>query len=266
VLGRALAFAAGTALALATTPALADKEPAKSDCVRAYEAAQKDRLAGDLPAAKAGLLVCSNAACPAIVQSDCAGWLREVEAAMPSLVVTIRDPGGADVVGAKVYVDGDRAHPHAIGEAFDVKPGPRKLEVEAPNAPPITREVVVSPAEKNRVIPLVIGAAASTAPPPPPAAPFPRGAIALGVIGGVIAAGGIGVDVAGTVRLHDLRTGCAPGCSPDRIDATRAEIITGDVILATGVVVLGAAVVYYFTQRRSAPRDAMSPAPFSVRF
>ena len=256
---RPAAFALVVAALVTSARSRADEPVSKAACVGAYEDAQKKRLAGDLPGAKLELQICGQDACPALVRTECVGWLREVEAAMPSVIVAVRTAAGADVTTAKISVDGQPLRPRAPGEAVEVTPGLRKFRVEVAGEAPLERDVVIQTGEKNRVISLVIDGAPNedARVPPMPRDGLPAPTIVLGVIGVASLAAGITVDAAGTVRLHDLHTGCAPRCQPGPVDGTRAEIITGDSLLAAGVVALGAATIYFFTHREARPRDAL---------
>ncbi len=253
------AFALVVAALVTSGLARADEPTSKAACVGAYEDAQKKRLAGDLPGAKLELQVCGQDACPALIRTECVGWLREVEAAMPSVIVAVRNAAGSDVTSAKISVDGQPLRPRAPGEAVEVKPGLRKFRVEVAGEPPLERDVLIQSGEKSRVISLVVGAPSPqlARDAPAPRAGLPTPMIVLGVIGLASVAAGITFDAAGTVRLHDLHTGCAPNCSPGRVDGTRTEIIAGDSLLAAGVVALGAATIYFFTHREARPRDAL---------
>ncbi len=81
-------------LTLIAPPSLADET--KDQCLRAYADAQRARKREDLLEARAQLNVCSRSDCPAILQTDCVRWLREVEEAMPSIVIRVRRPSGED--------------------------------------------------------------------------------------------------------------------------------------------------------------------------
>src|SRR3954469_16518472 len=63
----------------------------KQTCVNAAESAQRQRSGGRLREARASLLVCARAACPAIVRSDCVAWLAENEASEPTVVLRAQD-------------------------------------------------------------------------------------------------------------------------------------------------------------------------------
>src|ERR1700678_4573205 len=75
-------------------------------CIAASTDGQTLRKQGRLLAAREEMIACARDACPPIVRSHCARWLSEVDAATPSVVVRAEDPAGADVMGARLFIDG----------------------------------------------------------------------------------------------------------------------------------------------------------------
>src|SRR5262245_16831403 len=65
-------------------------EPDKITCAHSYEQAQRLRQAHELKGARRELLVCSRVECPSWVRRDCAPWLDEVEAAIPTINIILR--------------------------------------------------------------------------------------------------------------------------------------------------------------------------------
>ncbi|HZO16116.1 MAG TPA: hypothetical protein VFB62_22735, partial [Polyangiaceae bacterium] len=68
-----LALIASLVLAPRTLHAEPDKR-----CLAEYESGQRTRLAGDLLAARRSFIICAQATCPEIVNTDCAQWIREL--------------------------------------------------------------------------------------------------------------------------------------------------------------------------------------------
>ncbi|MGK3993056.1 hypothetical protein [Sorangium sp. So ce1024] len=276
----ALALLGCTALAgaavTAARPARADDT--KGACVRSYEQAQRLRLAGELLASRAELRLCSREVCPALLHADCQTWLREVEAEIPSVVVSARTPAGVDRTDVRVLVDGALAQDRLTGAALEVKPGERRFRFEAPGAPPVEQTVLINTGEKHRLLRVLLRDPAPAAPrgpglpprqaalgpdaPPAPASPgAPLLPIALGAAGLVAAGAGIALDLLGSAELRGLRATCAPRCAEGDVQAVRAQLIAGDALLGVGVVSLGAAALLWLT--RDAPRAA--PAAGSAR-
>ncbi|MEO5728023.1 MAG: hypothetical protein ABI134_04935 [Byssovorax sp.] len=262
------------ALALASVVALhstaARAEGIKEACVQAYEQAQRLRLAGDLLASRVELGVCSREVCPELVRRDCVTWIREVESATASVIVSARTPGDADRPDVRVFVDGALAQERLTGTAIEVNPGQRRFRLEPRGAPPVELPVLITTGEKNRLLRIVIPAETRALSSSRPS--VPRVSIALGAFGIAAAGSGLALEIVGSAELGDLREGCAPRCEHADVDATRTKIIVGDALLGVGLLSLGAAVVYWLTRAEpSAPSVAQvfgpAPrAPFLVTF
>src|SRR5258706_11586172 len=99
-IGRAMA--ASLVLLASTAHAASTKE----QCMAADTRAQELRQDGKLLDALAQLDVCASAACPALVRADCTERLDEVRRVLPSVVFEVKTASGADVVDARVEMDG----------------------------------------------------------------------------------------------------------------------------------------------------------------
>src|SRR5687768_2756968 len=100
-----LAAALGAVLA-STSVASAQDDATKQACVSAYDETQSARQKGALRAAREKALACSQEACPAIVKKDCAQWLGEIDAALPTISFAVKDAAGQDTTAARVFLDG----------------------------------------------------------------------------------------------------------------------------------------------------------------
>jgi len=108
--------------------------------------------------AREALLVCQQESCPVVVRKDCTSELEQVEAAIPSVVVVVRDAHGDDVTDVALTIDGKQVATSLDGRAIKLDPGVRAFHVEmARGGPAIDQKVVVHLAEKNRVIVLTAG-------------------------------------------------------------------------------------------------------------
>src|SRR5262245_25347194 len=74
----------------------------KRTCLATNESAQRLRKDGKLRGAREQLVVCARTECPLVVRQDCAQWLNEVGAAIPSVVVAARDASGKETLAVKV--------------------------------------------------------------------------------------------------------------------------------------------------------------------
>ena len=127
-----MVLAATATTAASAGSAAADDKDEKQQCATAYEHAQELRLARRLREARTQLLVCSRPSCPKAAFDDCAAWLDEVQAAMPSAVVRVLDAGGAPIADATLMVDGAPWDGASRGASMTLDPGRHTVRVEAP--------------------------------------------------------------------------------------------------------------------------------------
>ncbi len=247
-----------TALVLvfaAARVALADGAPNEDVCFDAAVAGQKARKSGVLPKARADFLRCAQAACPAVVTARCTGWVAEVDAAMPSIVVAPQDDRGRDATLGTVIVDGT-SHPESFaGQPITLTPGAHTVRFEVQGRAPVEQAIVVREYEKNRRVPMrLLPLAAKT-----PIAPFVLGGI--GVLSG-LAFGGFAI--AGAVDRSSSH--CDTGCASTAYSRVSAELVTADVTLGVAVVFLTIAVVDYFVVRGARAKPVAGSLPFVVTF
>src|SRR5512142_618073 len=95
----AVAVALGIAAAHCPTSARADET---DTCIDASVKGQELRDAGKLLDARAKFLLCSREPCPGLLQRDCAAWLANLDARLPSVVISAQDPDGHDTALVKV--------------------------------------------------------------------------------------------------------------------------------------------------------------------
>src|SRR5262249_31598684 len=95
------------ALVIGTTSAPA-RAVDRAACAAASDQAQQLRDEAKLRAARAQLIICADETCPGVIRKDCAGWLADVEARLPSVVFRVLDPAGKDLVQVKLTVDGKK--------------------------------------------------------------------------------------------------------------------------------------------------------------
>jgi hypothetical protein len=103
-------------------PSRADAQPpaaGNAECVRSSHEALRLRKAGKLVDTRAELVRCAQSDCAPAVRRDCERRLRELDAQMPSVVVTARDESGHAVTDGTVLVD-----ERAIASGLDGKPIP----------------------------------------------------------------------------------------------------------------------------------------------
>jgi hypothetical protein len=268
-LRRLIASGAGVAALVATSVPYARADPA-DDCIAAAEQSQPLRRDGKLKAARGRLAVCARPECPAVVRADCAKWLADVEALMPSIVVRAVDTAGADVVGVRVFVDGEQQEARLEGKEMEVDPGAHTLRVEHDGSAPIEQQIVIRESERHRILSVSFAPAAPAAPLPKAvdadaAAPSESRSIVLPVA--LLGAGGVALGVAsyfwasGLADRSTMASGCALThvCPQSQIDASRNKLIAGDGIGITGVLAAGVGAGILIFGGSGTPRDAPAP-------
>jgi len=250
------------------------KTPA--ECVAATERGQAKRDEGQLVASRAEFVACGGDACPAVVRRECLRWLAEVDARIPSLVVSVADSNGKDVLAPEVSLDGVRLPAAGVGRAFTLDPGPHVLRATGKKVDPVEERIVARERERERVVKLVLR---SHEPPPPRAGSGPitvpraRTVPALSwVLGGVALAGGGGFAyfwARGMSKVGDLRDTCSPFCSSEQIDDARSPLTIARISGIVGIVAAVGAVTVYLLQPTTTTQPAVSagaPGSFALAF
>ncbi|MBX3219147.1 MAG: hypothetical protein KF795_01430 [Labilithrix sp.] len=263
---RAAALAVTVALGLAM-PSLGRAAPAgKADtsaCIAAFDQGQRARSDRQLRRAEAELLVCTQETCPAVLRADCAGVLRSVQAAVPTIVLAADDGEGHDLTDVTVHVGAERVAEGLDGRAIELDPGTHDFRFERRGGAPVTVHVVLREGEKNRVVRASFAkAAASVTPPSLPAGDAEERAAKRPMAGYLVPAGlaALGVAafaVAGVSRLSfdsdvdDMRSRCAPECTQAERADLSSTLVTANVALGVGIgaIVLAAASWFVFEPR-----------------
>ncbi len=246
-------------------------------CVQASEQAQSLRDEGKYKKAREQLFICSRDACPAVVRKDCVQWLQELDASMPSVVITAKDGNGKDLVDVKVTVDGQTFAERLDGKPIPLDPGKHTVRYEAAGVPPVEEELMIHAAEKNRLLNVKLGKASPDVSTPPPSTTLPpdtdkpsRGGIPASafVIGGigVVALGSFAFfGLTGKADVSEMRSTCAPNCEEARVSSARTKLLLADVSLTVGVVALGVATWMIISGSKSAPASTASVSRVDVR-
>jgi hypothetical protein len=249
------------AILSAAPRAWAVPSPTKEACIAAFDEAQRLRRAGSLRISREQLVICSQQECPAVVRADCAGVLREVESAQPSIVLKAADPSGNDLTDVSVELGGAKLTTTLDGRALAVDPG--KLSLVFTRAPwkPVTVEVVVAEGEKGRIVQAQFGTPTSK----PLGATRPadkRSVAGWAVPAGLAAMSATAFTFAGLSRLSlgddadSLRTTCGPACPQADRDDLSDRLVRANVVFGIGVTALAAAVLTWFV---------LGPKPASTR-
>lgn len=241
----------GVVWAAATVTARAQPATALSTCLEMHATGQALRLDGSLIAARDALIECTADPCPAVVRSECAGWLAEVRLDIPTVRFQANDADGprTDVrvlVNEQLIADHiDPSGPH------ELDPGVYTFRFEHATLGSVEVSTVVRNREHGRLVtgelprPRVI----EVERPPPPVAPSPEpfrvpaSAWITGSASAVILAVSAALGVHVLVQRDDALGTCAPLCEPDFVQGLRDELIVGDVLLGLGLATLVTAVV-----------------------
>jgi hypothetical protein len=235
-------------------------------CVAAAERAQVQQHSGSLRGARESLLVCSREACPNAIKTDCLRWLAEVQAAMPTLVVSAVDASGSDVVDVRLLVDGVRVTDRLDGRPMDVEPGEHLLRVEHAGAVAEAR-LLVRQGEHDRLVTLRFPDARPTPPPispsPGPERRVPMGAWILGGAGLIATSAGVFFWVSGRSDRSDLYASCGltQSCSQREIDNARTKVLVGDLTFGLGLAAIGVAVGWTLLTPAPSSPPALGAAP-----
>lgn len=240
----------------------------KEACLDAASKAQKLRSSHWLVEAREQLRICASSTCPTAVQSDCTGWLAEVERSLPTVVVGAKSPGGADRFDVQVTVDGTPLPSKFAGQAVPMNPGAHAFHFQAADGSVVDQQVLVREGEKNQEVSVVIGSAPPPAQPAPaPSAPStttstttapadqgPAGGSSpwktVGWVAGGVGVAGLGVGaVFGIVAMNDKSSAHCNGdvCAPGSTGGIRSAALVSDVGWIAGGLLLasGAALVLF---------------------
>ena len=257
---------------LALTATNAAKGDDKIDCITAFDDAQRLRDEGKFVNARGRALVCVRNACPAVLRADCATWLANIEASLPTVTLSATDREGHDLSAVDVEVDGVLRTEALEGKAIAVDPGPHVFRFVAKDRPPSEVRVILHQGERNRQVSAVLDAAAGAAVPMASATSEPgptsssRPVLMTGYItagAGLLLLGGASYAwISGSNALSDLRSSCGKTstCSQGQVDDVRNRYIIGDTAGPLGgiAVALGAYLVLFGSHRST---TAAGPTP-----
>ena len=225
------------------------------------------------------------------MRKDCGRWIDEVDAATPTFSVRLQGPGGNEVEGGQVQVDGAPLVQTDHGRATPIDPGTHVFEWTRPEGN-VRAEVVLHEGERNKIVQLRApggtatsadgdvastgnegagsangpdsggaGAANARATTRPSQVPWiVSGGVALASAGVGFVLWGIGHGEHGT-----LEDGCATthNCSSSDVNSSRDKLIVGDVLVGVGIVAAATA-VYFFVRSRGhddAPARSATTSP-----
>ncbi len=254
----------------------------KEQCINSAERGQQLRDDGKLQLAHRAFAQCAREACPALVKTDCAQWLREVDEKTPTILLKASDAAGAELTNVIVLMDDTSIAATLDGRPVPVDPGEHLFHFEASGSPAVEQRVVIRPGEHDRLIQVklvdpaaVVAQATAPAPIAPQSAPAaepletpttpetaeaPARAVsaiplATWILGGVAVAAFGSEAYFGLTSLNDRNAALAPGgCSPRCGSSEKSSIQTrfaiADASLGVGLVSAGLAAYFFFTSKQ----------------
>ena len=260
---------------------------AKTECISAADQGQSARDDGRYRTARDSFTTCARSVCPKPVAASCTKWSREIDEAMPTVVLSAKDASGGDVSQARVTFDGKELTTTLDGKPVEVDPGAHKLHFEREGSDPIDQNVVIKAGEKLRAINVTFHATQTetvVVQPKVESKGIGNGAkIATTVVLGVLAVGGFVTGVsfgvasqgdagnAQTIRNTMPSNACAGAASSSvpcqnlssAVDAqNRDAAISVAMYIASGVLAAGA-VVAWIVWPKPAKSDAAEKPAFS---
>jgi hypothetical protein len=174
-----------------------------SPCLSANESSISLQREHRLRAARAQLLLCSAAICPADVRDECIRRVTDINRSIPTMVFEAKDASGNDIRTVKVTVDAQLLVDQLDGTAVPVDPGQHAFVFETAGQPTVERQLVVMEGQKERRERITFAAALTSAPHDTGSAISPAPTLATGeqpttsgdatkrIVGFVVGAGGI---------------------------------------------------------------------------
>jgi hypothetical protein len=264
------ALSAGLARADGAPPTPAGRVD-KATCLTAVTSGQRLRDTHKLVAAREQFRVCGRSECPAVVRSDCASWLAELDKTLPTVVLSAKDGAGRYVVDVRVSVDGQPLVGKLNGQAVAVDLGLHTFRFERLDdaSKVATQQALVKEGEKAQSVSVVLSEAGSAAPPPsssadaasdgsarpattpPPSTSTPGSTFRLLglVLGGAGVVGmGVGTGIALDAKSKDNRAANETGTAQknDSVSAVN-EGNVATVVLVVGAAMAAAGVVLWLT-------------------
>ncbi|HEY8942841.1 MAG TPA: hypothetical protein VIM73_01210 [Polyangiaceae bacterium] len=185
------------------------------------------------------------------MRSDCTAFAAEVDAAQPSIVLSVLLPKGASGP-ATARIDGA---PHTVPIAATpmvLDPGPHRIDFILPDGRTLTRSVLLQQGQKSVPVRAEFEPAVAAT----PSWQIPTITYVLGGVGLAAGASFVAFALDGSAKESDLDQ-CAPRCDPvahrDDIDSMRTSYLLADVSLGVALVSLGVG-AYFLFQENAEPR------------
>jgi hypothetical protein len=267
---------AAAVLFIAAALCLGEREVRAADpaaCVDAAGRAQVERDGGQLLSALEHLVSCSNEQCPVIVRKDCAAWLSQVEARVPSITVHAVDARGADVIPVRVILDGKVVRERLDGRAIKVDPGEHHARFESAGSLPVEQTLLISEGEKSRAV--LVRLEDAGAPQAAQERPATSGTDAWQVMGwGLLGLGALSLATFGIVELvaqgeyRSIRDGCGVtrSCSSNTLSSTQTkfDVAKVSVVVAAASLAVGIPLLAFRPKASTARAAVLDAVPLTT--
>jgi hypothetical protein len=225
-------------------------------CTQALDDSQVKRDDGKLIEARKLLRFCGGADCTPTLQRLCSQLLADVDARVPSFVLSAKDGSGGDLVNVRVTMDGAQVATTLDGRAIEVDPGPHSFVFELPDGTKAEKTAVAEERVKGTVVSVTFGALPPAppqvaAPPQPVESVTDHGGSPLKTAGFVLGAAGVvglGLGIGFGVEALSTKSSncpsndqCAPGTPSTAYSQARistVSFVAGGTLLASGVSLL----------------------------
>lgn len=242
-------------------PGASNGSTSKAACMSAYEGAQISMKRAQLQKAHGELAICISDVCPQALRSDCATWLKEVEAREPTVVFSYIDAMGKSRRDVRVLIGGVPVLSELDGRGHAIDPGVAVITFEpqggkASEVRALVREgqklQLVEYREPSRLAPIAV-VPKDSAVAAPSRIPLYVGLSVLGV--GLAGFGGFGAwGLSGKSSLES----CKPFCTEDEAGGVRTRFIVADVSLAIAAVGAVITVISLASLASHSPRNTTS--------
>ena len=136
-----------------TSPLASAAEQAPSEtnrCISEHSQSQRLRRDTDFMTSRQLLIQCADENCPSLVRDDCTAWLNELEARIPSIVLSGKEAGN-DVPISSVYIDGHLIN-YVAGVSHQLNPGTHEITATDSQDRKSTKTVTIIEGQKLKEI------------------------------------------------------------------------------------------------------------------
>jgi hypothetical protein len=210
-------------------------------CVSTHESGLSAQREGKLTRAYERFAECTLPACPGPVREECAQKVKQLNELIPTVVLSARVRGGAELSDTSVEVDSRPLASRLDGRAHRLDPGPHSFRFQSAGRPDRVVSVVLGEGDRLRRVEAVWEPAS------------PKIPVSVWVLAGVGAVGALGFTyfgISGLSEESELEK-CKPTCDKSQSDSLRQKYLFADISLAVALVGIGGATYFYVSSRSS---------------